>query len=203
MTRRRRPTLGEALGRHRLGVALFLLACALAWVFRVRPEPDPKWELAIRKGMPFVSATPLDDAPPPPSEGLRTAIRQAVDHLFIRAFLEPSEEEYLVLTGKGGQSWLLTRELDADWRAFYLDVAPVSDVVVRCYPRFRGMSWFEGDFFAESGTLPKGRWSRLRIDVRLFRQLARAELQDLRIDVVSPGGSPALRLGAIYIERER
>lgn len=162
---------------------------------------DPKWELAIRSGMPFVSAEPVA-APPMLLPSDVGTLKDWVNALFLRAFLEPQEGEYLILRCRGSQMWLKPRDPVDRWRALHLVVSPTRETVLRCYPRFGDMAWYEADLYANSPQLEAGRWYRVRIFIRLFRQLTERPLRDFRIDIVSPLPND-LRIADLYIEGER
>jgi hypothetical protein len=162
---------------------------------------DPKWELAIRSGMPFVSAE-LVAAPPELSPSQEIVLQERLDALFQRTFLEPQGGDYLVLAIRGPQTWLEPRVPIDQWRAFHLVVSPTQKTVLRCYPRLGDMTWFDTDFHVESTQLEAGKWYQVRIFVRLFRQLTTSTLRAFRIDFVSaqPCG---IRISDLYVEGER
>ena len=168
---------------------------------RVSKEADPKWELAIRSGMPFVSAE-LVSAPPALSPSDVIALRYQLDARFQRAFLEPQAGDYLVLAGRRAQTWLKSREFIDQWHAVDLVVSPTQRTAVRCYPRFVDMTSYDADFYAEGPVLEAGKWYRLRIFVRLFRQLTRMPLRDFRLDFVS-ARTGDLRVSDLSIEGEQ
>jgi hypothetical protein len=167
---------------------------------RIPKGADPKWELAIRSGMAFVSAEPVA-APPAPLPSRVQDLKYRVDALFLRAFLEPQEGQYLILACLGSQRWLKPRAPVDRWRALHLVVSPTQKTVLRCYPRFAEMTWYDADLYAESPTLEAGKWYQVRIFVRLFRQLTERPLRDFRIDIISPLPND-LRIADLYIEGE-
>lgn len=184
-----------------LSVAAGSIGVAAVLSHRVPKEADAKWELAIRSGMPFVSAE-LISTPPVLSPSQASVLKYQMDTLFQRAFLEPQAGNYLVLAGHGSQTWLKPRGPFNQWRALHLVISPAQKTALRCFPRFGDMTWFDGDFYAESPPLEAGKWYQVRIFVRLFRQLTESPLRDLRVDFVS--SQPCeLRLSSLFIEGER
>lgn len=184
-----------------LSVAAGSIGVAVALSHRVPKETDPKWEMAIRSGMPFVSAEVISP-PPALSPSQASFLKYRLDALFLRAFLELPESEYLILRCRGSQRWLKTRDLVDEWRAFHLVISPAQKTALRCYPRFGDMTWYDPDFYAESPQLEAGKWYEVRVFVRLFRQLTEHPLRDFRIDIVSPLPND-LRIADLYVERER
>lgn len=167
---------------------------------RVETEVDPKWELAIRSGMPFVSAEHIP-TPQALSASQVSFLKYRLDALFLRAFLEPQSADYLILASRGSQTWLKPRDLN-DWRAFHLVVSPTQRTALRCYPRFWDMTWYDPAFYSDGPLLDAGTWYEVRIFVRLFRQLTKSSLRDFRIDFIS--SQPCeLRISDLYVERER
>ena len=184
-----------------LSVAAGSIGVAVALSHRVPKEADPKWEMAIRSGMPFVSAE-LISTPPALSPSQVSFLKYRLDSLFLRAFLEPQAGNYLVLAGHGSQTWLKPRDLVDEWRAFHLVISPAQKTALRCYPRFGDMTWYDPDFYAESPQLEAGKWYQVRIFVRLFRELTRSALRDFRVDFLSSQPSE-LRIAELYVEREQ
>lgn len=184
-----------------LSVAAGSIGVAAVLSDRVPKEADPKWELAIRSGMPFVSAE-LISTPPALSPYQVSDLKYRLDGLFLHAFLEPQAGNYLVLAGHGSQTWLKPRDLVDQWHAFHLVMSPAQKTALRCYPRFGEMTWYDADFFAEGPQLEAGKWYEVRIFVRLFRQLTKSPLRDFRIDFVSSQPSDLL-ISDLYIEGGR
>lgn len=184
--------------RRRVPALLLLSLLAPACT---RNDPDPKWELAIRQGMPFVGAVPLAPAEVTLSED-PAGLKATFESLFVHAFLRARTEEYLVLESTGPQRWLRTRVLEDDWRALHVVLKPDQDLVLRCYPRVGAMESFESDFFADSPKLKGGTWYHVTLFVRLFRQLSRQPVRDLRLDLVAEG-NVTIRFATFSVERER
>jgi hypothetical protein len=184
-----------------LSVAVGSAVVALVLSGRAPKDADPKWELAIRSGMPFVSVTLVPDRPPlSPSQVF--LLKGRLDGLFERAFLEPGTGNYLVLSESGPQTWLKPRGSVDLWRAFHLVISPSQKTVLRCYPRFEGMTWYDPDFYVESQPLEAGSWYQVRIFVQLFRQLTKRPLLDFRIDFI-PRQSRLLSIADLYVEGRR
>lgn len=182
----------------RAAAAGLLLAVSL-FPACVRDEVDPKWELAIRKGMPFVDAEPVE-APSALFSTEPNGLQVTLDALFRRAFLSARTETHLVLEATGFQRWLETRALEQNWRSVHVVMMPEQDIIVRCYPRVGDMTYFDPDFFAESMTLRGGTWNHVTVRVVLFRQLSEQPVRALRLDFMSPP-RPRIRIAALYVER--
>ncbi len=168
----------------------------------VRDEVDPKWELAVRTGMPFVDATPVDLSQvtfvAEPKQ-----VQEAFDALFVRAFLKARIDEHFVLETTGPSHWLRMPVVENDWRILHLVVKADSDLVLRCYPRVGDMPYYDSDFFTDSPLLKGGSWYHVTVFVRLFRQLSEQPLRDLRFDLIGHGERKSLRFAAFYVEKER
>lgn len=165
----------------------------------VKDEVDPKWELAIRKGMPFVDAEPVETL----STVFSTepnGLQVTLDAMFRRAFLSARTDEHLVLQATGPQRWLETRSLDQSWRAIHIVLMTEQDLVVRCYPRVGDMTYYDSNFFADSPKITKGAWQHVTVWVILFRQLSDQPVRALRLDPVGPS-RPRIRIASLYVER--
>jgi hypothetical protein len=182
-------------------LALVLVSLlAPACVRNARNEVDPKWEMAIRKGMPFVSATPIES----PQEMFSmepNSLLAMFDAFFVRAFLRAGADEHLVLETTGPQHWLQARVIENDWRALHLVLMPDRDLVLRCYPRVGDMPYYDSDFFTDSPTMSGKTWYHVKIFLRLFRQLSEKPLRDLRLDF-GGGEKRTVHIAAFYVERE-
>lgn len=177
-----------------------MLLAALLVPACIRDEVDPKWELAIRKGMPFVDVEPI--------EALSTVfstepngLQVTLDSLFRRAFIQVRMDEHLVLTTTGNQRWLETRSLEQSWRSVHLVLMADRDFVLRCYPRIGDMTYYDPDLFADSPRVTKGTWNHVTVHAILFRQLSEQPVRTLRLD---PMGPPvfSIRIASVYVERE-
>jgi|GEM_PF-5165075 hypothetical protein len=180
-------------------LAGLLLACLLAPAC-VRDEVDPKWELAIRTGMPFVDAEPIETL----STVFSTepnGLQVTLDSLFRRAFLKTRTDEHLVLETTGPQRWLETRSLERSWMAIHLVLMADQDFVLRCYPRVGDMTYYDPNFFADSPKITKGTWHHVTVRVVLFRQLSEQPVRSLRLDPVFRANF-RIRIASLYVERE-
>lgn len=176
-----------------------LLLAALLSSSCVRDEVDPKWELAIRKGMPFVDAEPVEAISTVFStepNGLQATLHS----LFRRAFLEARTDEHLVLEATGPQRWLETRSLERSWRAIHLVVKTEQELFVRCYPRVGDMEYYDSSFFADSPKITRDTWYHVTVRITLFRQLSEQPVRALRLDPVGPS-RPRIRIASLYVER--
>ena len=178
------------------GLALAALLCTAC----VRDEIDPKWELAIRKGMPFVDAEPIETLATVFSTE-PNGLQVTLDSLFRRAFLKTRTAEHLVLETTGPQRWLETRSLERSWRAIHLVLMADQDFVLRCYPRVGDMTYYDPDFFADSPKITKGTWHHVTVRVILFRQLSEQPVRALRLDPIGNVLMP-IRIASLYVERE-
>ncbi len=165
----------------------------------VKDEVDPKWELAIRKGMPFVDAEPVETL----STVFSTepnGLQVTLDAMFRRAFLSARTDEHLILTTTGNQRWLETRSLEQSWHSIHVVLMADRDFVLRCYPRVGDMTYYDPDFFADSPRMTKGTWNHVTVRANLFRQLSEQPVRALRLD---PMGPPRfdIHLASIYVER--
>ncbi len=184
-----------------LSVAVGSSCVAVLLSSGVQKEADPKWEMAIRSGMPFVSAE-LTSPPPALSPPQVSVLRYRLDDLFQRAFLEPQAGDYLILAGRGSQTWLKSRDLVDEWHALHLVISPAQSTVLRCYPRFGDMTWYDPDFYAESPLLESGKWYEVRVFVRLLRELTRSPLRDFRVDFRLLSQPRELQISELYVEKE-
>jgi hypothetical protein len=166
----------------------------------VKDEVDPKWELAIRKGMPFVDAEPVE-APSALFSTEPNGLQVTLDSLFRRAFIQTRTDEHLVLEMTGPQRWLETRSLEPSWRAIHLVVKAEQDLVLRCYPRVGDMTYYDSDFFTDSPKITKNTWQHVTVRVILFRQLSEQPVRSLRLDIIEPW-RPRIRIASLYVERE-
>lgn len=177
-----------------------LLLAALLVPACIRDEVDPKWELAIRKGMPFVDAEPIETL----STVFSTepnGLQVTLDSLFRRAFIKVRMDEHLVLETTGPQRWLETRSLEQSWRAIHFVLMADRDFVLRCYPRVGDMTYYDPDFFADSPKITKDTWHHVTVRVILFRQLSKKPVRSMRLDIVEPSWRPPIHIAALYVER--
>lgn len=177
-----------------------LLVAALLVPACVQDEVDPKWELAIRTGMPFVDAEPVE-APSALFSTEPNGLQVTLDSLFRRAFIQTRTDEHLVLEMTGPQRWLETRSLEPSWRAIHLVLMADRDFVLRCYPRVGDMAYYDPDFFAESTRIPRNKWHHVTVRISLLRQLSEQPFRSLRLD---PGlrARFRIRIASLYVERE-
>lgn len=196
----RNATAWRPVAAWLLSVAAGVTVVAVVLSYRVPKEADPKWELAIRTGMPFVSATPIES----PQEMFSlepNGLRAVFDAFFVRAFLSARTDEHLVLETTGPQHWLQARFIENDCRALHLVLMPDRDLVLRCYPRVGDMRYYDSDFFTDSPTMSGKTWYHVKIFLRLFRQLSEKPLRGLRLDF-GGGEKRTVRIAAFYVERE-